>query len=70
MLYNMQAYLEAKTKTNSFAKDYASVVLDQMGRRFPDCGTQNDLYCCGHILHPYYRGSLFRKGSERWKDRY
>jgi hypothetical protein len=35
------------------AKDYANVVLDQLGKRFPECGTQNDLYCSGHILHPF-----------------
>jgi hypothetical protein len=66
----MQAYLETKARTDSFAKDYATVVLEQLGRRFPDCGIHNELYCSGHILHPFYRGSLFRKGTERWKDRY
>ena len=69
MLINLQSYLEARP-VNSFAKDYANVVIVELNRRFPDCGTQNDLYCYGHILHPFYRGSLFRKGSQKWKDRY
>ena len=69
MLINLQSYLEARP-VNSFAKDYANVVIVELNKRFPDCGTQNDLYCCGHILHPFYRGSLFRKGSQKWKDRY
>jgi hypothetical protein len=69
MLINLQSYLEARP-VNSFAKDYANVVIVELNRRFPDCGTQNDLYCFGHILHPFYRGSLFRKGSQKWKDRY
>ena len=69
MLINLNAYLEARP-ANSFAKDYANVMIVEMDRRFKASGMEDFLYCFGHILHPYYRGSLFRKGTQKWKDRY
>ena len=71
MLQNLQGYLEkeARDGSQSFAKDYATIMIDELQRRFPNVGTDNELYCFGHILHPYFRGRLFRKGTERWKER-
>jgi hypothetical protein len=34
---------------------------DQIEERFPNCGTENRLMCTGHLLHPYYRGSILKK---------
>ena len=66
MLANLQGYLEkeARDGTQSFAKDYAEIMINELQKRFP-----NELFCFGHILHPYFRGRLFRKGTERWKER-
>ena len=71
MLANLEGYLEkeARDGTQSFAKDYAAILISELHRRFPNVGTDNELYCFGHILHPYFRGRLFRKGTERWKER-
>ena len=71
-LANMDGYLEkiARDGTQSFAKDYAEVLINELHRRFPNVGTDNELYCFGHILHPYFRGRLFKRGTQRWKDRY
>ena len=64
MLVNIQAYQEARP-VNSFAKDYADVMLVELDKKFPNCGTENELYAFAQILHPFYRESLFRKAVER-----
>ena len=51
-------------------KDEATGKKLELEKRFPGWGTENDLYCFGQILHPFYRGSLLSKGSQKWKDRY
>jgi hypothetical protein len=71
LLVNLQGYLEKECTDHpqSFGKDYAEILITELGRRFPNVGSDNELYAFGHILHPYYRGRLLRKGSERWKNR-
>ena len=66
MLANLQGLLEkeARDGTQSFAKDYAEVMIKELDIRFPNVGTDNELYAFGQILHPYYRGRLFRRGTE------
>ena len=71
LLVNLQGYLEKVGLEHpaSFGHDYCEILINELNRRFPDNGCTNELYAFGHILHPYYRGRLMRKGSERWKNR-
>ena len=70
MLANLQGYLESKARgTQSFVKDYSWIMLNDLNRRFPNCGTNNELYGFGQIIHPFYRGRLFRRGTESWKEK-
>jgi hypothetical protein len=70
----MTTYLEGlihKPGNTSFAKDYASAMLKEVQKRFPNKGMQNDLYTFGLFVHPYYRGNLLKLiSNEEYLSRY
>ena len=65
MLVNIEAMLKglvAKPE-ESWAKDFAKSMLQEVSKRYPENGTKVDTYCYANILHPYFRGSLLKLQS-------
>ena len=65
MIFSMEHMLKgliAKPEA-SWAKDYATAMLKEMEKRFPQQGTKVEVYCFGNILHPFFRGSMLKHQS-------
>jgi hypothetical protein len=55
---------EASPDVRDGVKLVMTTLNDEIEKRFPGCGTDNYLRCVGHLLHPYYRGSILKKFSK------
>ena len=56
-LWNINDVLTKYSKsTDKFLADFAKVFLDNVLKRFPQCGTNDELNCIAHLLDPKYQG--------------
>jgi len=70
LFYIMEAIKTAKNlvpelNANRDIQDALNMTFDalkkQLDDRFPSSGSENEFTCIGHLLHPYYRGSLLKR---------
>jgi len=73
-LLNMQIYLKhwMEDYTRPYAKRYSQCFMSEMLKRFPPTGDSAvllgagiDLYVLALFVHPFYRGNLLKKVSNK-----
>ncbi len=78
-LLNMQIFLKhwmEEQDSRPYAKKYAQYFMAEMTKRFPTTGVAEtrrgiilgagiELYCLALFVHPFYRGNLLKKVSNK-----
>ena len=67
-LYNIRGVLrKLSNDENESVSEFAAGLLEQVEKRYKNCGTKNKFYCMGNLLDPRYQGVILEEFSGRYE---